>query len=109
MGAEQSAQRTSTYRGAKRPREDDRALERALQLMESADFYNLANARFPEIKGPVSWAKLGEFVCHALKRELATIESSAELTAAVHFGAYVFARVLLSTGNPKFQRCPCRL
>ena len=61
MGAEQSAQRTSTYRGAKRPREDDRALERALQLMESADFYNLANARFPEIKGPVSWTKLGEF------------------------------------------------
>ena len=95
MGGEQSApQRTpKTYRGAKRPREDDRALERALQLMASVDFNSIANARFPEIRGPVSWAKLGDFACHALKREFVNIESSAELADAVHYARALEARL----------------
>ena len=100
MGAEQSApQRTpKTYRGAKRPREDDRALERALELMASVDFHNIANARFAEIRGPVSWAKLGDFVCHALKREFAATETSAELTDAVHYARALEARLRARDG-----------
>ena len=60
MGADQSTPQKQ-YRSGKRPREDDRSLERALQLMESQDYNSIASVRFPQIKGPVSWAKLGEY------------------------------------------------
>lgn len=92
MGAEQShphkhmpssKHRTYRYRGAKRPRNND-TLERALELLESNDFSSIANATFPRIKRPLSWAKLGEFACESLKGELSTLRSEDDLADAVH-------------------------
>ena len=85
MGAEQSTtDRARTHRryrsGSKRSlEEDDTALERALNLLRDNDFSNIANARFPKIRGPVSWAKLGEYCCTELIKELGTLRSKQEL------------------------------
>ena len=81
MGAEQSSGRGAprrrgtkgrVYRSGKRAREDDEThLERALELLEENGYNSLAHTRFPQIKGPVSWAFLGAYACGAIKRELA--------------------------------------
>ena len=92
MGADQSTPQKQ-YRSGKRPREDDRSLERALQLMESQDYNSIASARFPQIKGPVSWAKLGEYACQALKREIGSLDSDSDLDEAVHHARTLEARL----------------
>ena len=95
MGADQSADRrnertnckrnANKYRSsAKRARDDD-GLDRALELLETNDFSNLAHARFPSVvKGPLSWAKLGEYACNQIKRELANLHSEEELLEIAH-------------------------
>ena len=84
MGAEQSSPkhaRRRTYRSSKRARVEDadEALENALDLLRDNDFTNISHQSFPEIRGPVSWAKVGEFACYRMKRRLAVVRSEDEL------------------------------
>eukprot|EP00966_Prymnesium_polylepis_P252902 5846131-Prymnesium_polylepis.2 len=75
MGAEQSSTkhtRRREYRSSKRGREEgEKALERALDILETNDFTHIAHTPFPQIKGPVSWAKVAEFACNKIKIDLA--------------------------------------
>ena len=76
MGAEQSSDkhtRRREYRSGKRSREEDgeEALESALDILENNDFTHIAHTPFPQIRGPVSWAKVAEFACNKIKIDLA--------------------------------------
>ena len=84
MGAEQSSDkhtRRREYRSGKRSREEDgeEALERALDLLENNDFTHIAHTPFPQIRGPVSWAKVAEFACNKIKIDLAGLRSEGDL------------------------------
>ena len=95
MGAEQSTPQRREYRSGKRRREEDsyEAFERALDLLSETDFANIAHASFPQIRGPVSWAKLGEFVCHEIKRSLAALHTEDDLRDAASHATVLFSRL----------------
>ena len=100
MGAEQSsAMHTKTrrreYRSGKRAREEsgDAALEGALELLENNDFTNMAHTSFPQIKGPISWAKVGEFACKEVKRNLADLHSEDDLRDVASHATVLLSRL----------------
>jgi hypothetical protein len=98
MGADQSAPRR--YRSAKRPREerDTDPLERALELLEENDFSSLAHARFPKVKGALSWAKLGEYACDAIKRELVQARDGEDVDEAIEHARILESRLRARDG-----------
>ena len=93
MGADQSAPRR--YRSGKRVREerDTDHLERALELLEENDFSSLAHARFPKVKGALSWAKLGEYACDAIKRELVQARDGEDVHEAIEHARILESRL----------------
>ena len=99
MGAEQSSERqTRQYRssaGGKRGRDEDgeEALDRALDLLVTNDFANIAHTPFPQIKGPVSWAKVGEFASNKIKADLARLRSEGDLRAAASHSTVLLSRL----------------
>jgi hypothetical protein len=98
MGADQSAPRR--YRSGKRVREerDTDHLERALELLEENDFSNLAHARFPKVKGALSWAKLGEYACDAIKRELVQARDGEDIHEAIEHARILESRLRARDG-----------
>ena len=92
MGAEQSSG-ARRYRGSKRARDERDALERALDLLEENGYSSLAHTRFPEIKGPVSWASLAAYACDAIKRELALARNVDDLQEAIEHARILESRL----------------
>ena len=94
MGAEQSSnQQKREYRGGKRGREEDGALERALDLLENNDFTHIAHTPFPQIRGPVSWAKVAEFACRRLKTDLVGLRSRDDLRDVASHATILLSRL----------------
>jgi hypothetical protein len=101
MGAEQSsgrhaAPRRRTYRsGGKRAREESETqhLESVLDILETNDFSTIAHTRFPKVKGTLSWAKLGEYACDAIKRELAAVRDESDLQEAMEHAKALQSRL----------------
>ena len=90
MGADHSRPQRA-YRSSKRDRGGD--VELALEILADNDYSNLANARFPGIKGAPSWAKLGEYAASEIKQELATVRSDDELYDAVDHAKALASRL----------------
>jgi hypothetical protein len=97
--------RRREYRSGKRGREEDgdEALDRALDLLEGTDFTHIAHTPFPQIRGPVSWAKIGDFACDKIKQNLATIRSEDDLRDVASHAIILFSR-LQSRDNVKGAR-----
>ena len=96
MGAEQSSTkhtRRREYRSGKRGREEGEALERALDLLENNDFTLIAHAPFPQIRGPVSWAKVAEFTCKTLKIDLSGLRSEEDLREVASHATILLSRL----------------
>ena len=98
MGAEQSSTkhtRRREYRSGKRSREEDgeEALERALDLLENNDFTHIAHTPFPQIRGPVSWAKVAEFACNRIKTHLAGLRSEGDLRDVASHATILLSRL----------------
>jgi hypothetical protein len=98
MGAEQSSDkhtRRREYRSGKRGREGDgeEALERALDLLENNDFTHIAHTPFPQIRGPVSWAKVAEFACNRIKTHLAGLRSEGDLRDVASHATILLSRL----------------
>ena len=99
MGAEQSStkhtRRRVEYRSGKRGREGDgeEALERALDLLENNDFTHIAHTPFPQIRGPVSWAKVAEFACNKIKIDLAGLRSEGDLRDVASHATILLSRL----------------
>ena len=53
----------------------------ALELMEN-NTPSLSRARFPAIKGPLSWARLGDFVCDAIRTQLSEAQNEDDIALA---------------------------
>lgn len=108
MGAEHSSPkhaRRRTYRNSKRARVEDadEALDRALDVMGGNDFSNIANTTFPQIRGPVSWAKLGEYSCNQIIRNLGATRSFEELRNVAE-SAEILSKRLQARDNVKGAR-----
>ena len=81
--------------GTKRARDVDSSppLEHALELLEANDFSSISHAHFPQVKGALSWAKLGDYVVETIKKELHTIRSEEDLREAAHHARTLASRL----------------
>ena len=97
MGAEQSSTkhtRRREYRSGKRGREEgEEPLERALDLLENNDFTHIAHTPFPQVRGPVSWARVAVFACNKLKIDLAGLRSEGDLRNAASHATVLLSRL----------------